>query len=50
LLDLAPENYFFFWGVKEVLAGAILTLESFQKIGEGVVRNIGIDFPIAFRQ
>jgi hypothetical protein len=43
LLDLAPDNYFFFWGVKEVLAGAVLTLQSFQKIREWVVRNIGID-------
>ncbi len=32
LLDLAPKAYFFFWGVKEVLAGALLTLESFKKI------------------
>jgi hypothetical protein len=23
LLNLAPEAYFFFWGVKEVLAGAL---------------------------
>jgi hypothetical protein len=32
LLDLASEAYFFFWGVKEVIAGALLTLESFKKI------------------
>jgi hypothetical protein len=43
LLDLAPEAYFFFWGVKEVLAGAVLTLESFKKIWEGVSQNIDID-------
>jgi hypothetical protein len=50
LLDLAPKAYFFFWGVKKVLAGAFLTLESFLKIWEGVGRNIGMDqFAIAFR-
>jgi hypothetical protein len=50
LLDLAPETFFFFWGVKEVLAGYVLTLESFKKIWEGVSPNIGIDqFAIAFR-
>ncbi len=43
LLDLAPEAYFFFWGVKEVLAGTVLTLESFKKIWEGVSWNIDID-------
>jgi hypothetical protein len=43
LLDLAPEAFFFFWGVKEVLAGDDLTLESFRKIWEGVSQNIGID-------
>jgi hypothetical protein len=32
LLDLAPEAFFFFWGVKEVLADDVLTLESFKKI------------------
>ena len=42
LLDLAPEAYFFFWGVKEVLAGTVLTLESFKKIFGGVGRNIDI--------
>jgi hypothetical protein len=36
--------------VKEVLAGAVLTLESFKKIWEGVIQNISIDqFAIAFR-
>ncbi len=51
LLDLAPGAYFFFWGVKEVLAGAVLILESFKKIWGGVSRNIGIDqFATAFRQ
>jgi hypothetical protein len=51
LLDLAPEAYFFFWGVKEVLAGTVLTLESFKKIWGGVGRNIGIDkFATAFRR
>jgi hypothetical protein len=50
LLDLAPEAFFFFWGVKEVLAGGVFTLESFKKIWEGVSRNIGIDqFAIVFR-
>jgi hypothetical protein len=50
LLDLAPEAFFFFWGVKEMLAGDVLTLESFKKIWEGVSRNSGIDqFGIAFR-
>ncbi len=50
LLDLAPEAYFFFWGVTEVLAGAVLTLESFKKIWGGVGRNTGIDkFATAFR-
>jgi hypothetical protein len=49
LLDLAPEAYFFFLGVKEVLAGAVLTLESFKKIWGGVGRNIDIDqFATAF--
>jgi hypothetical protein len=49
LLDLAPEAYFFFSGVKEVLAGAVLTLESFKKIWGGVGRNIDIDhFATAF--
>ncbi len=43
LLDLAPEAYFSFWGVKLVLAGAVLTMESFKKIWEGVSRNIDID-------
>jgi hypothetical protein len=43
LLDLAPEAYFYFWGVKEVLAGALLTMESFKKIWGGVSRNIDID-------
>jgi hypothetical protein len=48
-LDLAPEA-FFFWGVKEGLAGDVLTLESFKKIWEGVSGNIGIGhFAIAFR-
>jgi hypothetical protein len=51
LLDLAPEAYFFFWGVKEMLAGTVLTLESLKKIWEGVSRNIGIDqFSTAFRR
>jgi hypothetical protein len=51
LLDLAPEAYFFLWGVKELLSCAVLTLEIFKKIWEGVGRNIGIDqFIIAFRQ
>jgi hypothetical protein len=51
LLDLAPKAYFFFWGVKKVLAGAVLTLESFLKIWEEVGRNIGMDqFAIAFRR
>ena len=51
LLDLAPEAYFFFWGVREVLAGAVLTLESFKKIWGGVGRNIGIDqYATAFRR
>ncbi len=51
LLDLAPEAYFFFWGVKEVPAGAVLTLGSFKKIWRGVDRNIGIDqFATAFRR
>jgi hypothetical protein len=51
LLDLAPEAYFYFWGVKEVLAGALLTLESFMKIWEGVSRNIDIDqFATAVRR
>jgi hypothetical protein len=50
LLDLAPEAYFF-WGVEEVLAGAVLTLESFKKIWGGVGQNIGIgQFATAFRQ
>jgi hypothetical protein len=50
LLDMAPEAFFFFWSEKEVLAGDVLTLESFKKIWEGVRRNIGIDqFAIAFR-
>jgi hypothetical protein len=35
LLNLAPEAYFFFWGVKEVLTGAVLALESFKKTWEG---------------
>jgi hypothetical protein len=35
LLDLASEAYFFFWGVKEVLAGDVLTLESSKKIWKG---------------
>ncbi len=49
LLDLAPEAYFFFSGVKEVLAGAVLTLESFKKIWGGVGQNIDIDqFATAF--
>ena len=43
LLDLAPEAYFFFSAVKEELAGAVLTLESFKKIWGGVSRNIDID-------
>ncbi len=51
LLDLAPEAYCYFWGVKEVLAGALLTLESFKKIWEGVSRNIGLDqFATAVRR
>ncbi len=51
LLDLAPEAYFFFWGIKEVLAGAVLTLESFKKIWEEVSRNIDIDqFATAVRR
>ncbi len=51
LLDLAPEACFFFWGVKEVLAGAVLTLEIFKKIWGGVGRNIGIDqFATAYRR
>jgi hypothetical protein len=51
LLDLAPEAYFFFWGVKEVLAGTVLTLESFKKIWEGVSRNTDIDqFATAVRR
>jgi hypothetical protein len=51
LLDLAPEAYFFFWSVKEVLAGTLLTLESFKKIWEGVSRNIDIDqFATAIRR
>jgi hypothetical protein len=37
--------------MKEVLAGAVLTLESFKKILGGVGQNIGIDqFATAFRQ
>jgi hypothetical protein len=49
LLDLAPEAFFFFWGVNEVLASDVLTLESFKKIWEGVSRIIGVDqFAIAF--
>jgi hypothetical protein len=36
LLELAPEDYFF-WRVKEVLAGAVLTPESFKKIWEVVI-------------
>ncbi len=32
LLDPASQAYFFFWDVKEVLAGDVLTLESFKKI------------------
>jgi hypothetical protein len=51
LLDLAPEAFFFFLGGKEVLAGAVLTLESFKKIWEGVSRNIDIDqFATAVRR
>jgi hypothetical protein len=51
LLDLAPEAYFYFWDVKEVLAGALLTLESFKKIWGGVSRNIDIDqFATAVRR
>jgi hypothetical protein len=51
LLDLAPEAYFFFWGVKEVLASAVLTLESFNKIWGRVGRNIVIDqYATAFRR
>jgi hypothetical protein len=51
LLDLAPEAYFNFWSVKEVLAGALLTLESFKKIWEGVSRNINLDqFATAVRR
>jgi hypothetical protein len=51
LLDLSPEAYFFFWGVKEVLAGAVLTLESFKKIWEEVGQNINIEqFATAFRR
>jgi hypothetical protein len=51
LLDLAPKAYFFFWGVKEVLAGTVLTLESFKKIWGGIGRNIGIDqYVTAFRR
>jgi hypothetical protein len=47
LLDLAPEAYFFFSGMKEVLNRDVLTLERFKKIWEGV----SIDqFAIAFRQ
>jgi hypothetical protein len=50
LLDLAPAAFFFSWGVKEVLAGDVLTLESFKKIWKGVSQNIGIDqFAITFR-
>jgi hypothetical protein len=50
LMDLAPEAYFFFWG-KKVMAGAVLTLESFKKIWGGVGRNIGIDqFATAYRR
>jgi hypothetical protein len=49
-LDLAPEAFSFFWGVKGVLAGDFLTLESFKKIWEGVCQNIGIgQFAIACR-
>jgi hypothetical protein len=51
LPDLAPEAYFYFWGVKEVLAGALLALESFKKIWGGVSRNIDIDqFATAVRR
>jgi hypothetical protein len=51
LLDLAPEAYFYFWGVKEVLAGALLTLESFKKNRGGVSRNIDLDqFATAVRR
>jgi hypothetical protein len=51
LRDLAPQAYFFFWGVKEVLAGTVLTLESFKNIWGGVGQNIGIDqFATALRQ
>ncbi len=49
-LDLALEAFFFFWGVKEVLAADVLTLESLKEIWEGVSQNIGIgQFAIAFR-
>jgi hypothetical protein len=34
LLDLALEDYFFFWGVKEVLADAVLTLKSLRRSGK----------------
>jgi hypothetical protein len=51
LLDLAPEAYFYFWGVKEVLAGALMTLENFKKILGGVSQNIDIDqFATAVRR
>ncbi len=51
LLDLAPKAYFYFWGVKEVLAGALLTLESFKKIWGRVSRNIDIyQFATAVRR
>ncbi len=50
LLELAPEDYFF-WRVKEVLAGAVLTPESFKKIWEVVIWDISIDkFAIVFRR
>jgi hypothetical protein len=50
-VEPAPEDNFFFWRVREVLAGAVLTLESFKKNWEGVIQNIGLDeFSIAFRQ
>jgi hypothetical protein len=49
-LDPAPEAFFFFWGVKGVLAGDFLTLESFKKIWEGVSRNTDIgQFAIVLR-